>query len=294
MSISTKFEDFCKSIRIKQDDVDTISSRYKRITKQLNIDYWESESETEHSMYVGSYGRDTDIHASDIDMLFKLPYKVYERINNYTSNGQSQLLQEVKDSLKNTYSSSYIGGDGQVVKINFSDGINFEIVPCFLTTDDSFKYPDSNNGGNWKITNPKPEIEAIRKANDEWNGNLKRLCRMLRDWKYEWSIEMCGLLIDTLSYNFMKDWTYRSYSFSVYHYMTRDIFCFLKDQKDEQTYWYAPGSNQLVWRKDKFMYKALQCYNFSLEAIEDESKNCTNSANSIWRKIYGSKFRGTE
>lgn len=292
MSISTKFETFNKNIRISQNNQDKISSRYKQITKRLNLDFWGSESETNHSLYVGSYGRDTDIHVSDVDILFQLPYSVYEQYNNYSGNGQSALLQAVKTSLQKTYSTSHIKGDGQVIGINFDDGICFEIVPCFKNTDDSFTYPDTNNGGSWKITNPKPEIKEIGDKNQEWNKNLKRLCRMARAWKDEWNVPMGGLLIDTLAYNFLKDWEHKDKSYTYYDWMVRDFFEYVKNQNETQNYWLAVGSKQYVWRKGKFEYKALQCYNIALEAIKNEEKNYEDTANQKWKEIFGSKFTG--
>lgn len=204
MSISTKFEDFNDNIRISQNNKDKISRRYKQITKRLNLDFWSTDSETSHSLYVGSYGRDTDIHVSDVDILFRLPYDVYVQYDNYNGNGQSALLQVVKKSLQKRYSISHIKGDGQIIGINFDDGICFEIVPCFINKNDSFTYPDTNNGGSWKTTDPKPEKKEIQDKNIEWNRNLKRLCRMTRVWKDKWDVKMGGLLIDTLAYNFLK------------------------------------------------------------------------------------------
>jgi len=290
MSVASKFENFCSNIRIEQDVVDDISYRYKRITKQLNKDFWDTESDTNHSLYVGSYGRNTAVHVSDVDMLFRLPYEVYERINRHMGNGQSALLQEVRDSLQNTYSSTHISGDGQVVKVNFEDGVGFEILPCFINKDDSYTYPDTNEGGKWRDTNPGPEIEAIRAANNEWNGNLKRLCRMARAWKDQWDVPMGGLLIDTLARNFLKDWEHRDKSFLYYDWITRDFFEFLKDQDEDKSYWLAPGSNQYVWRSGKFEYKALRCYNIALEAIAYEKREMPYSANEKWREVYGSRF----
>lgn len=290
MGIAEKFENFCSNIRISETDVSAISYRYRRITKQLNIDCYGSFSDIDHSLYVGSYGRGTDIHTSDIDMLFVLPYATYVQYNNYQGNGQSALLQAVKTSLQKTYPTSHIGGDGQVVAIKFDDGINFEIVPCFLNTDKSYTYPDSNGGGSWKTTNPKPEIDEITTANLLYNKNLKRLCRMARAWKDTWSVPMGGLLIDTLAYNFMKNWQYKDKSFFYYDYMTRDFFEYLKNQNTNQEYWLAVGSNQYVWRKGKFENKASQCYELSLQAIEHETKSNEYSANLKWREIYGTKF----
>lgn len=290
MSTYDKFRTFCSNILIDSECVSRISYRYRRITKQLNKDFWDSGSEIENSLYVGSYGRDTDIHTSDIDMLFILPYSFYKKFDNYYGNGQSYLLQAVKNSVGKTYCQSYMRGDGQVVKIDFTDGISFELVPCFLNHDESFTYPDTNNGGSWRKTNPKPEINAIKTANQDWNLNLKRLCRMARAWKDTWHVPMGGLLIDTIAYNFLRKWEHKDKSFTYYGWMTRDFFDYLRRQNENQSYWYAPGSNQLVWRKGKFEYKALRCHNIAIEAISDESKGYNWSANQKWREIYGRQF----
>jgi hypothetical protein len=288
MSVSIWFENFCNNLLMTDDTVSTISYRYKRITKQLNKDFWTSESDTLHSLYVGSYGRGTEIHVSDIDMIFQLPYSTYETYNNYSGNKQSSLLQAVKKSIENTYN-SYMRADGQVIKIDFTDGINFELVPAFINKDDSFTFPDSNEGGSWKTTNPKPEIAEITLKNYEWNKNLKRLCRMARAWKDYCNVNMGGLLIDTLAYNFMTDWANKDKSYLYYDFMSRDFFKYLSDQSESQTYWLSPGSRQYVYRKGNFEYKAKQAYNLSLEAIAKE-KDYPTTAKSKWREIYGTKF----
>jgi hypothetical protein len=174
--------------------------------------------------------------------------------------------------------------------VPFTDGIKFEVVPVFANVNGSFTYPDSNDGGKWKTTNPKPEIKAIQEANDVWNGNLKNLCRMARAWKDKRDVPMGGLLIDTLAYNFLETWEYRDKSFLYYDWMVRDFFKYLKDQDENKDYWLAPGSNQYVRRKGKFEYKALLCYNLSLEAISCEQNNMPYSSNEKWQEIFGSKI----
>ncbi|WP_075982868.1 SMODS domain-containing nucleotidyltransferase [Bacillus massilinigeriensis] len=289
MSVTDNFRTFCSNLRMSSDTINKIQSRYHQITKRINLDYWNSSSEVNHSLYVGSYGRGTEIFTSDIDIIVQLPYATYVKFNNYSSNGQSALLQEVKEVLKKTYSSSYLKGDGQVIGINFSDGINFEIVPGFLNSDNkSYTYPDSNNGGSWKTTDPRSEIEAMDKLNKDTNKNLKRLCRMIRAWKNTWNVPMSGILIDTLAYKFIKDWEYSDKSYTYYDWMSRDFFKYLKDINPSQQYWFAPGSNRYVWKTGNFQYKALQAYNKSLEAIENESNE--SKAKQKWREIYGTKF----
>jgi hypothetical protein len=291
MGLGDWFRTFCSAIQVQ--DAGTISQRYRAITRRLNTDFWETTSETAHSLYVGSYGRNTAIQGfSDLDMIFQLPYAVYVQYNNHSGNGQSALLQAVRASMRKTYSSSSIGADGQVISVSFTDGITFEVVPAFVNKNDSFTFPNANSGGSWKTTNPKPEIAAIRARNNACNGNLVPLCRMMRSWKREWEVPIGGLLIDTLAYQFIENYEHRSKSFLYYDYMCREFFGWMSEQDSEQEFWRAPGSGQYVPGKGLFQYKAKRCYNISLEAIEHEMADPKRewSAKQRWRDIFGTTF----
>lgn len=227
-----------------------------------------------------------------MDMIFQLPYSVYERFNDYSGNGQSALLQAVKASIEKTYPTTNIRADGQVVQIPFSDGIMFEVVPAFENLNGSFTYPNANNGGSWMTTDPRPELTAIRTRNTATNGNLVPLCRMMRDWKSKWSVQIGGLLIDTLAYQFIENWEFRDKSYFYYDYMCRDFFKWMADQDENQEWWRSPGSGQYVWGKGLFQYKAKRCYNLSLEAIEHEMATPKHewSAKQKWREIFTTNF----
>ncbi|EIO6627239.1 nucleotidyltransferase, partial [Escherichia coli] len=269
MGLAEWFCGFCSNLTVK--DGGTISTRYRNITKRLNTDFWDSSSDTSHSLYVGSYGRNTATQGlSDLDMIFQLPYSEYQKYNSYLGNGQSALLQAVKRSIEKTYATTSIRGDGQVILVPFNDGITFEVVPAFLNVSDSYTFPDANGGGRWRITNPKPEISAMRLRNNITNNNLVQLCRMARAWKRKWDVPISGLLIDTLAYQFIENWAHRDKSYLYYDFMSRDFFKWMADQDTSKEYWKAPGSGQYVYGKGLFQYKAKRCYNISLEAIEHE------------------------
>ena len=291
MGIADWFQTFCSNLQVK--DGGTISTRYKSITSRLNTDFWNTSSETSHSLYVGSYGRNTAIEGfSDLDMIFQLPSSVFKQYDNYRGNGQSALLQAVKQSIGKRYSNSQVGADGQVVEIAFTDGITFEVVPAFANTDKSFTHPDSNDGGSWQMTNPRPEIDAIRNRNNDCNYNLVRLCRMMRAWKSLWDVPIGGLLIDTLAYQFIDKWNHKDKSYLYYDWMCRDFFDFMAGQDKDQEYWRAPGSGQYVQRKGLFEWKAKRCYNLSVEAITHEGAKPKRewSAKQKWREIFGTSF----
>ena len=208
------------SIKVTKHSIDketrsVISGRYKRITRAINRSFWNSESETEHSMYVGSYGRGTAINTSDLDVLFILPESEYNHFNSLNGNGPSRLLQAVKDALLATYPLTKIKGDGQIVSVDFSDGIRFEILPAFKRMslwgwDGTYIYPDTHMGGNWLSTNPRAEIDAMNKKDAENSTNklLTATCqhiRYIRD-KYFSSYHLSGILIDSFVYNHIGGW----------------------------------------------------------------------------------------
>ena len=113
------FKSFCKDLVF---DTEAVSTSCKEITKKLNSYYYDEQgNDTDHFYYVGSVGRRTAIkNVSDIDVIFDLPTSTYIRFNAYESNGQSALLQEVKEVLKERYPKTDIKGDGQVVVIEFT------------------------------------------------------------------------------------------------------------------------------------------------------------------------------
>lgn len=200
--------------RIPLETRQKISERYKRITKAVNRAFWNSESETAHSLYVGSYGRGTAIDTSDLDVLIELPKAEYERFDAYKGNGQSRLLQVVKDAVLSTYRNTYVKPDGQVIKVHFSDGMKFELLPVFPNNDfwgfpdGTYTYADTNNGGNWKATNPKAEQQKMRELDKNSNGLLFDTCkhiRRIRDEHFS-SYHLSGIVIDAFVCKAIGDW----------------------------------------------------------------------------------------
>lgn len=291
MGVGEDFGVLCSNLAVSATTRMTISERYELITRRLNLEYWNTDSRTSHSFYTGSYGRGTAVGSvSDIDMVMQLPYDVYKRINAHIGNGQSALLAEVRAAIQKTYPGTNIGADGQVVVVPFSDGVKFEVLPAFLNESGAFTFPDSNSGGSWKTTNPKPEIAEITATDNGCNGNLKRLCRMARAWKHTWDVPISGLLIDTLAYYFLRDHQYRTNGFVYYDWISRDFFDYLRTRDDKQTYWLSPGANQYVWKTGTFWFKAAQCYNIAVDACSYQGDKYGWTARQKWRGIYGTDY----
>lgn len=288
MGVAEDFQNFQGRYLISATTLSSITYRYKRITRQLNQEFWGSDSDVSHSLYVGSYGRDTAAKGvSDLDVAFVLPGHMYTTYNNYTGNGQSALLQAVKRAIQKTYPTSESFGDGQVVIINFNDDITFEVLPVFENSAGTWNYPDANGGGSWRTSNPRAEIQAIRNRNLATNRNLKAICRMARIWKNHCNVFMSGILIDTLAYQFIDIWQHRDKSYLYHDLLVRDFMGYVSRQDGNQGWLRAPGSGSYVINSNFYQAKARSAYHRAVEAISHENSGQRWSATQKWREIFG-------
>ncbi|KAB8286698.1 MULTISPECIES: SMODS domain-containing nucleotidyltransferase [Bifidobacterium] len=294
MGVSSTFQGFCSSLLMDEDITDTISLRYHSIVKLINIFYWDISSESLHGLYVGSYGRGTEISTSDIDILVELPPETFHRYNHYASNGQSALLQEVKTVIQTKYSNSHLRGDGQVIVIEWSDGIRFEIVPAFSQdSGNAYYYPDTHNGGSWQVTNPKDEINALNSLSSYYEHSPKDLCRMLRAWRNANNVNISGIAIDALAYDFflLNDVPIEKYkNYSKYGEMTRDFFAYLVKHGNDSSL-FAPGSLSTIDFSVDVTAKANIAYEHAKEAQYDVDLGIDSLAEDEWKSIYGDQFK---
>lgn len=286
MSIADTFQNFLINLQVNNSQ--TISDRYGEITCALNKKFRDTESKTANTLQVGSYGRYTAIKGvSDLDMLYIMPKGKWEE---YKNGGQSKLLSDVAAAIRDRYPKTKVRVDRLVVQAVYSS-FTVEAQPVFEQDDGSFKYPDTYNGGAWKITKPRDEIRAMSEFDTQKNKNLRRLCKMARAWKNKHGVGIGGLLIDTLAHNFFKSTNdYDEKSYLYYDYMSRDFFCYLKELP-KQEYFAALGSGQRVKVKTNFQRKAKKAYELCLKAIEAEGKN---NQNDKWRAVYGRLFPAAE
>tara|TARA_R110001606_G_scaffold399222_1_gene582289 strand:- start:10926 stop:12206 length:1281 start_codon:yes stop_codon:yes gene_type:complete len=282
MTTKEMFTTLLKNITIANGT--SITSKYEEITSALNKTFRNTESKTANSLQVGSYGRWTGINGiSDLDMLYIMPSSKWV---DYKDGKQSKLLDDTKDAIQARYPQTIVKKDRLVIQVLYKN-FTVEVQPVFEQSDTSFKYPDTYNGGSWKITKPRDEIKAMKEFVEQKNKNLRKLCKMARAWKNRRGVGMGGLLIDTLSYNFLKsNSVYDNRSVASYDLMCRDFFKYLSDEPNKD-YYLALGSNQRVAVKAKFQSKAKKAYELSLDAINAGE---SPSANKKWKKIFGRPF----
>lgn len=284
--------------RLELHNRNVIAGRKSRIVKLLNrefygIDYASQNSASEHARYLGSFVRGTSIRSvSDVDLLFELPPTCFRRYNDYTNNGQSALLQLVKNCLFKTIPTTEMSGDGQVVVVDFTD-LHFDILPAFKTTDDKYIFPDTHDGGSWKTCDPIAEIREFRTANLRYLGKVTRLAQLARAWRESNNVPMSGFLIDTLVFQFLGQWNHsKSKGLVLLPEMIAEFLYFLSIQDREQGYWLAPGSYHLAERDGLFEAKADKGFMDAVNAINYDKCGNSTAADTHWKSIFGRYFQG--
>jgi hypothetical protein len=281
MTTSEMFSTFLGNLVIS--DRATISDRYERITSALNRKFRDTDSKTANSLQIGSYGRWTGIKGlSDLDMIYILPKGEWDRLKN----DQYKALSETKKAIESTYPATSISVDRLVVVVKFESYV-IEVQPCFEQEDGSFLYPDTYRS-KWLPTMPREEMAAVSEMDGQTNGNLRALCKMARAWRNKHGLQMGGLLIDTLAYQFLGNTNdYDETSCSSHDQMVLDFFTYLSEEPTDKSHYKAPGSGQNVRIKKRFQKKAKKAVGLCQAAIDAAGQ--VNS-NDKWRKVFGRPF----
>ena len=262
----------------------------KGITKKLNKKYYDSDSEVEHTLVVGSVGRGTAaIGESDVDVIYILPENVKSRFDSRVGNVQSALLQEVKDELQSRYSRTDLKGDGQVVVIEFSK-FKVEVVPAFYQIGDYFLHPDSNDGGSWKYTYPKIEQKTVWEMQKYTHGCFGAICTILRLWRDVQNVSISGFLLDSIVHDCFATnrWQNSPSSFKIRESLSLCLE-YISRQNENQSYWLSLGSNVQIKNPDagRFIRKAQRFWSELNSANED-----VDSIDSVLGKMLGAKYNG--
>ncbi len=200
-------------------------------------------------------------------------------------NNPYKLLRDTADAIQERYKTTTVYVDTLVVVCQYQN-FKIEVQPVFEDAD-GFWYPYTKGQGCYRLTKPRPELNATITVDSDKNGNLRRLAKMARAWRNKHGLGMGGLLIDTLAHNFLigRD-TYDKTAFASCGQMMRDFLSFLAEQPKQDRYG-ALGSGQHVRVHKPFQSKAkkgLALAEKALEAGEDAK------ANNRWRKLFGRAY----
>jgi len=203
-------------------------------------------------------------------------------------NKQSQLLQQVKQTLAVTFPRTDLRADGQVVLAPFQS-YDVEVVPAFALTDGTFITAHTAANGSWRGSNPAAEFQAIQDADSVSSGKATDLYKMLKAWKRECSVEIKSISLEVLACEFVKQWQHREQGLYWYDWLVRDFFQFMLSYQNEG-WTRVPGTQEIIHLGGAWVSKAQTAYDRSLKACEYEGLDSEYAAAFEWQKILGQQF----
>lgn len=276
-----QFKEFNEDIKLTSNQREDAKTKYTNVCKTLHNEYYESDFDGKTKLLFGSYKTKTNTRPlsemQDVDVIFKIPQETFDKFNKYENNGQAALLQEIKDILKKTYTTTdKIRAWAKVVLVKMADNThNVEVLPALEKEDGTFTIPNSTNGGSWENFDPRKQIDEFQTSNDNTNGLTAELARMMKSWKKNISsmdYPSHQLLNDVMG--FLKSEFTTGAEYEEYHEVARNFLDYIKSRCNDED------------RKSHI----LTAYNRAIKAIEYMDDDKPKEASEEWRKIFGDKF----
>jgi hypothetical protein len=168
--------------QLTQRDVDLFTGHRATVTTAVK-----SRMDVSKVDLIGSFARGTAIHgASDVDLLLVLSRSAVSWGGSVKSS--AGVLGEVRDALRDRYTGTAIGRDGQAVVVGFNDGGHpVDVVPAFYLEHGGrlnyplYAIPDGQNG--WMPTSPGAHNKFIGDADARSGGKLKYASQAFKIWR---------------------------------------------------------------------------------------------------------------
>ncbi len=284
-----RFDLLIDAIGITEEEMSDGMKKAMRVVGSLNRAYWNVSSQTDHAFLLGSWAKQTRVRPfSDIDILFVLPWSEYHRFNKHIGNQQSNLLQDLKASLGVTYSRTEIWGDRHVVAAEV-DGVEIEVVPAFSfeggPNDGQFWVCDTKDGGRYKLADPSAELRALEQADGTYNGNARRLLRLMKKWKVYTGAPIKSFQLERLVMEFLPSYQYSKQNRFYYDWLVRDFFAFLISRADGWAQ--MPGTNEWIPFGSEWLAHARTAFANATSAASHEYANNDRAAGTSWQEIFG-------
>jgi hypothetical protein len=172
----------------------------------------------------------------------------------------------------------------------------FDIVPCFFTTEDSYKrtyYIIPDGKGNWKKTDPRLDSERLSKLNTTHEGNLLNIVRAVKYWNNRPTMPTMGsYLLENMILDYYSEQTTVASKYvdieivKVFIEIHRRVYNPVNDPKNIQ----GNLNNLSAEDKKKISDRAYQDYSRAFDARQLENVKKDKDSISKWIEIFGNKF----
>ncbi|RXZ64244.1 SMODS domain-containing nucleotidyltransferase [Pelagerythrobacter rhizovicinus] len=288
--VEQRFRGFIENLAVTDAQLQDGLRKQAGVRATLNRWYYGHNDEAANSLLTGSWGKYLRVRPPrDVDVMFALPWEVYRRFEARAGNRQSQLLQEVRSVLAQTYPQSEMRGDGQVVVVRFAT-MPVEIIPAFALDNGQYLICDTNDGGSYRLTDPIAEIASLDQSDEATAGATRRLIRMAKQWQRHCSVPIKSFMLERMAVEFLRTWPY-SHDYYYHDWMVRDFFAFLVENAGRSAV--MPGTGLWVTSGVAWASKARAALTSARRACEWEQASLDFLAAGEWKSLFGSAIGST-
>jgi len=281
-TIIAGFDKLRQNLEISGLQAATVSTRQQNARANVA-----KEMEVNDDFLTGSYVRNTligPLNNADVDVFIELHSKYFSQ------DGYTALLDKVRGVLKKSYTEATdISRNGQAVTIKFSN-FAMDIVPGFNRMGGGYLIPDSR-GKKWIQTDPKKHVEIWSQRNDQHDGKLIPLIKMIKGWNKTHSALFRSFHLETLILKIFASNTFGTYADGARYffeqartqveYVVSDVAGYGDDIGR-----YLLEKNILADVKTRLQ----SAYDRSLEAQTLAAANKIEAAYTKWRMIFSDYF----
>lgn len=288
--MTAAFSQFRSSIEITGLQTATVSTRHQNVRAAVAKDFVVSTD-----FVTGSYSRNTMIAPlaeADIDVFVVLDDRYFR------TNGQANLLDSVKATLRKTYATTMdISRNGQAVTIGFSD-FKVDVVPAFNYSRGGYLIPSTEGGGQWIPTDPKRHIEYSSNLNQNRNQMVVPFVKMVKQWNRQTSVPLRSFHLEVLVWKVFNTMEYallnivkpNDYGAALRMFFDKGAELVAQQNPDPAGTNPDVGSylNTSTIASAKSAFQT--AWSRSNKAIDFAERGQVEAAMLEWQKVFGSKF----
>lgn len=288
--VERRFQAFVANLAITDSQFQDGWRQQAGVRSTLNRWYYGRSDDEANSFLTGSWGKQLRVRPPrDIDVMFCLPWDVYFRFEGRTGNRQSQLLQEIRTVLLQTYPQSEMRGDRQAVVVQFSR-MPVEVVPAFALNNGQYLIADATDEGSWRHTDPLAELAALDRSDAATGGATRRLIRMAKQWQRHCDVPIKSFMLERFAVAFLESWQH-PHTYYYHDWMLRDFFGFMLGYIGGTII--MPATGQHVPLGDAWASKARTAHGKAAQACDYERTSFDILAAWEWQSLFGSAIATT-
>lgn len=290
MAVAERFNGFLDALRVTERQRAEAGTKRDGVIGALNRRYYGHSSGQQNSIVIGSWGKGTEQRPPrDVDIVFVMPGQVQLRFFQRGGNIQSQLLQEVKGVLLETYPRTEIRADGPVVVVSFDQGHGVEVAPAFRNQDGSLSVCHTSEGGHYQRWHPFAEMADLNDSNGRSAGNTRRLIALAKRWQYHCNVPLKSFELEALAIEFLANYERPAQAVELFDYVIRDFLLFLRT-KAHGSIW-SPSSQRWHFLGDDWLSGAESASRRATLASELEVAERHFAAGEQWQMIFGPELQ---